>query len=112
MFTAWVVAAIGFGAAVFMFGFLIALLREGAPSACYWVVPVRRKPKSQIVEVLSGNFMEDDWRTFSGQPAVVAAQGGFPATAPDGIPARSLRQAGLSGTRVFLRLRIGPPWQS
>jgi len=112
MGTAWVVAAIGFGAAVFMLGFLIALLREGAPSACYWVVPVRREPKSQIVEVLSSNSVEDDWREVSGQPAMVAAQGDFPATAPAGIPGRSLRQTGLSGARVFLRLRIGPPWQS
>jgi hypothetical protein len=37
MNAAWLVAAIGFGAAIFMIGFLIALLRESAPSVCYWV---------------------------------------------------------------------------
>jgi hypothetical protein len=47
MGTASVVAAIGFGAAVFMLGFLIALLREGPSSVRYWVVPVLRKPQRE-----------------------------------------------------------------
>jgi hypothetical protein len=45
--TASVVAAIGFGAAVFMLGFLIALLREGAPSVFYRVVPTGGRSKKQ-----------------------------------------------------------------
>jgi hypothetical protein len=40
---AWVVAAIALAAAAFMLRFLIALLREGEPSVCYWVAPVRRE---------------------------------------------------------------------
>ena len=43
MWAAWVVAAIALAAAAFMLSFLMALLREGAPSVCYWMVPVRRK---------------------------------------------------------------------
>jgi|HubBroStandDraft_6_1064221.scaffolds.fasta_scaffold172939_2 hypothetical protein len=43
MWAACVVAAIALSAAVFMLRFLVALLREGAPSACYWVVPIRRE---------------------------------------------------------------------
>jgi hypothetical protein len=43
MWEAWVVAAIALAAAAFMLGFLIALLREGEPSVCYWVAPVRRE---------------------------------------------------------------------
>ena len=39
MWSALVVAAIGLAAAAFMLRFLLALLREGAPSVCYWVIP-------------------------------------------------------------------------
>jgi hypothetical protein len=53
MGAASVVAAIGFGGAVFMLWFLLALLREGAPSVCCWVVPVRRKPPREAFQVLS-----------------------------------------------------------
>ncbi|MFZ0813887.1 MAG: hypothetical protein WAM78_00135 [Candidatus Sulfotelmatobacter sp.] len=42
MWEASVVAAIALAAAAFMLRFLIALLREGAPAVCYWVVTVRR----------------------------------------------------------------------
>jgi hypothetical protein len=56
MGTASVVAAIGFGAAVFMLGFLIALLREGAPSVRYWVARALRKPQREGVQVLSAAF--------------------------------------------------------
>jgi len=41
MWEAWMVAAIALAAASFMIRFLIALLREGEPSVCYWVAPVR-----------------------------------------------------------------------
>ncbi len=47
MWAAWVVAAIALAAAAFMLRFLMALLREGAPSVCYWVVPVRREPEKE-----------------------------------------------------------------
>jgi hypothetical protein len=45
MWAGWVVAAIALAATAFMLRFLIALLREGAPSVCYWVVPVREEPQ-------------------------------------------------------------------
>ncbi|MGA8837834.1 MAG: hypothetical protein WCF74_11715 [Candidatus Sulfotelmatobacter sp.] len=48
MGAASVVAAVGFCGAGFMLWFLIALLREGAPSVCYWVVPVRRKEREAL----------------------------------------------------------------
>ena len=43
MGAAWVIAAVALAGAGFMLWFLIALLRESAPSVCYWIVPVRRK---------------------------------------------------------------------
>jgi hypothetical protein len=39
MWLAVVLVAITFAGTVFMIRFLIALLREGAPSVCYWVIP-------------------------------------------------------------------------
>ena len=52
MYTAPVVAAIGFGAALFMLGFLIAFVREGAPAVCDWVLPSRRKRHAEAIQVL------------------------------------------------------------
>ena len=48
MGAASVVAAVGLCGAGFMLWFLIALLREGAPSVCYWAVPVRRKERKAL----------------------------------------------------------------
>jgi len=63
MGTAWVIAAITLAAAGFMLRFLIALLREGAPSVCYWVVPVRRKPeKEKDLEVLRRIYVDENCR--------------------------------------------------
>ena len=36
MWAAWVIAAIALAGAAFMLRFMMALLREGAPSVCYW----------------------------------------------------------------------------
>ena len=63
MWATWVVAAIALAATAFMLTFLIALLREGAPSVCYWVVPVRREPKRELVEILSTTA----WTTVAGR---------------------------------------------
>jgi hypothetical protein len=60
MGAATVVAAIGFGSAVFMLGFLIALVREGAPAVCYWVVPSHRKRQRDSLQ-LSGLLDEGDY---------------------------------------------------
>jgi hypothetical protein len=43
MWLAVVLIAIACGETVFMVRFLIALLRAGAPSVCYWVIPERTK---------------------------------------------------------------------
>jgi hypothetical protein len=37
------VAAIALAGVAFMLRFLMALLRESAPSVCYWVIPVHRE---------------------------------------------------------------------
>jgi hypothetical protein len=61
MWPAWVVAGIALAGASFMVRFLVALLREGAPSVCYWVVPVRREPKKEgHLKALRGIYFEDD----------------------------------------------------
>ena len=63
MFAAWVVAAIALAGAAFMLTFLIALLREGVPSVCYWVVPVdRESQKKEQIKVRRGIYVDDDCR--------------------------------------------------
>ncbi len=71
MWAAWIVAAIALAGAAFMLRFLIALLGEGAPSVCYWVVPVRRETeKNGHLGVLCGIYFDDDCRaTESGRSA-------------------------------------------
>jgi hypothetical protein len=61
MWAAWIVAAIALAGAAFMLRFLIALLGEGAPSVCYWVVPVRTEKKGHL-GVLCGIYVDDDYR--------------------------------------------------
>jgi hypothetical protein len=43
MWAAAMVAAITLAGVAFMLRFLMALLRESAPSVCHWVAPVRRE---------------------------------------------------------------------
>jgi hypothetical protein len=88
MWATWVVAAIALAAAAFMLRFLIALLREGAPSVCYWVVPVRREPKRELVEILSSNCMDDGRWAISELPAALPTRDRFPAVRP--FPKRGL----------------------
>jgi len=67
MWAAWVVAAIALAGAAFMLRFLMALLREGPPSVCYWVVPVRRAPeKGCHLIALRGIYFDDDCRAMRG----------------------------------------------
>jgi hypothetical protein len=40
MWAALMVSAVALAGAAFMLTFLVALLREGAPSAWYWIIPV------------------------------------------------------------------------
>ena len=61
MWEAWVIAAIALAAAAFMLRFLMSLLREGAPSVCYWVVPVRREPEKEVhLKALGGIYFDDE----------------------------------------------------
>ena len=61
MWAAWVVAAIAWAGAGFLLTGLIALLREGAPAVCYWVVPFRPKPVKEVrLKVLGGIYSADD----------------------------------------------------
>jgi hypothetical protein len=105
MFATWGIAAVALAAAAFMLRFLLALLREGAPSVCYWVVPARREPKRQMVEILSSNSMDDDCWATSELPPAVEVPGNFPAVRPS-------RTTGTPGSPIFVRLRIERPWQS
>ena len=66
MWAVWVIAAIALAGAAFMLRFLMALLREGAPSVCYWVVPVHRAPEKEVhLKALRGIYFDDDCRAAS-----------------------------------------------
>jgi hypothetical protein len=61
MFAASVVAVVALAAVGFMLWFLTALLSEGAPSVCYWAVPVSRElKKEEQPKVLRGVYFDDD----------------------------------------------------
>lgn len=61
MWAGTVVAAIALAAAAFMLRFLIGLLRESAPSVCYWVGPVRQEFGKKVhLKVLGGTYVDDD----------------------------------------------------
>jgi hypothetical protein len=61
MWAAWIIAAIAWAGAAFMLRFLMGLLREGAPSVCYWVVPVRRGPEKEVhLKALGGIYFYDE----------------------------------------------------
>jgi type VI protein secretion system component VasK len=63
MWAASAVAVVALAAVAFMLRFLTALLREGAPSVCYWVVPLCRElKKEEQFKVLRGAYFEDDCR--------------------------------------------------
>jgi hypothetical protein len=62
MWVAVTFAAIGFAGTGFMVWFLLAVLREGRPSVCYWVVPVGRESgnEMEMLELVGGSFGEGD----------------------------------------------------
>jgi hypothetical protein len=63
MWAAWVVAAIALAGAGFMLWFLMALLRECAPSGRYWVAPVRReRKKERHLGKLGGIYVRENSR--------------------------------------------------
>jgi hypothetical protein len=68
MWVAWVVAGIALAAAAFMIRFLIALLREKAPSVSYWIIPVRGRPEqTRHLQVLSRIYVDEDSRAQEGK---------------------------------------------
>lgn len=110
MWTAWVVAAIALAGASFMVRFLIAMLREGAPSVSYWVVPVRRGPESEILEALSSDYVTENWRVGCGTDLCGAERGATTKLAR--IPVRPVRRTDFPSNRILVRMKVGPPRQS
>ncbi|MGA8273295.1 MAG: hypothetical protein WB919_17165 [Candidatus Sulfotelmatobacter sp.] len=63
MWLAATLVAIALTGAAFMIRFLIALLREGAPLVCFWVVPTRRYREKRLhTGVTRGMYFDDDFR--------------------------------------------------
>jgi hypothetical protein len=62
MWVAVTFVAIALTGTVFLLWFLFALLRESAPSTCYWIVPIRREPERESGESLSGIYVENAGR--------------------------------------------------
>jgi hypothetical protein len=60
MWLAVTFAAIVLTGTVFLVWFLVGLLREGAPSTCYWIVPIRREQEKEIFEPRSGSITGHD----------------------------------------------------
>ena len=59
-----------------MFRFLIALLREGAPSVSYCVVPVTRATEEQILKPMSLDNVEAEWHVSPSKRAATVVQSG------------------------------------
>jgi hypothetical protein len=85
MWLAVVLIAITCGGTVFMVRFLVALLREGAPSVCYWVIPERNKadrwrPQAgefedgseigSLTSFSSGAVLLTRWAGYAGDPSL------------------------------------------
>ena len=87
MWAAWIVAAIALAGVAFMLMFLLALLPE-------LVAPAWRGKERNFLVVMSRTAAEDNWRMVSGDIYLLR----------DRSPA--------AGERIFVRLRIEPPWQS
>jgi hypothetical protein len=59
------VAAIALSGTSFMLWFLIALLRDSAPSTCWWIVPIRCELKRENQDGLGGYTGDDNFRSDS-----------------------------------------------
>jgi hypothetical protein len=60
MWVAVAFAAVALTGTAFMLWFLVALLRENAPSTCYLVVPIRREPERESRKVPGVSYVDDD----------------------------------------------------
>jgi hypothetical protein len=109
MWAALMVAAVALAGVAFMLRFLVALLREAAPSVCYWVVPVRPGPVRESLTTLSCDRVGGKWRAESGLAAV---QVDSTARRPTGITVRPSRQKEFPDIRILVRMKKGPPGQS
>jgi hypothetical protein len=68
MWVAILVAAIALSGTSFMVWFLIALLRDSAPSTCCWIVPVRCDLKRESDHGLGG-YVGDDGYSSESEPS-------------------------------------------
>lgn len=69
MWASWVIAGIAFTGTAFMLRFLMALLREGAPSVCYWVTPGRREARiGKHPDVLRGICFDEECAAEGSRP--------------------------------------------
>jgi hypothetical protein len=69
MWAAFVPVVIACVGTAFMVRFLIAVLREGPPSVCYWVIPVVAAEEERAQEVFETG-LEFDFRISHGRPQV------------------------------------------
>ena len=109
MWAALMVAAVALAGTAFMLRFLIALLRESAPSVCYWVIPARQTPRREDLKVLIWDGVAGKGRAESGLAAV---QVDSTAKRPTGITVRPSRQKEFPDIRILVRMKMGPPGQS
>jgi hypothetical protein len=113
MWAAWVIAGIALAGVAFMLRFLIALLGEGAPSVCYWVMPARPRAEREILATHGGDGSENDWQALSGQPAMeVAVQGDSRRVKLGGILAQRWSQTRWPGGQIVVRVRMGRAGES
>jgi hypothetical protein len=113
MWAAWVIAGIALAGVAFMLRFLIALVREGAPSICCWVMPAHPRAEREILATHGGDGSANDSRAFSGQPVMeVAVQGDSQTLKLGGILAQRWGQTRWPGGQIVVRVRIGRAGQS
>jgi hypothetical protein len=107
MWAPCLVAGIALSAVAFMLRFLVALLREEAPSVCYRVVMVGREPKkNEPLRVLRGICFDDDGRTTESN------RGGYRSELSENEhDAKEKRAAGLVAFGVHPNL-VGGRWRS
>jgi hypothetical protein len=67
---AFALVVIACGGTAFMVRFLIAVLREGSPSVCYWVIPVVAAEGEERAQEVFETGLEFDFRISYGRPQV------------------------------------------
>ena len=70
MWAAFALVVIACGGTAFMVRFFIALLREGSPSVCCWVIPVVAAEGEERAQEVFETGLEFDVRISHGRPQV------------------------------------------